>query len=290
MASRAVFGAFLKKGDCFMDKFLNKLERKIGRYAIPDLMKYICILYCAGLVINIANPAFYYNWLSLNPPMILQGQVWRLVTFLIQPPNTSLIFFIFTLYLYYMLGQTLERTWGAFRFNVYYFSGVIFTIIGAFAAYFVTGSVYLLDTYYINMSLFLAFAFIYPDVELLLMFLIPVKIKWLAYLDMAFFAYSFFIGNFGTKISVALAILNFVIFFFGFMRTHVGGAKARMQHIRRQTVRKPAGQTQARVIHKCAVCGRDSNSHPELEFRYCSKCNGNYEYCQDHLFTHEHVQ
>ena len=273
-----------------MDKFLNKLERKIGRYAIPDLMKYICVLYCAGLVINIANPAFYYNWLSLNPPMIMRGQVWRLVTFLIQPPNTSLLFFIFTLYLYYMLGQTLERTWGSFRFNVYYFSGVLFTIIGAFAAYFATGSVYLLDTYYINMSLFLAFAFIYPDVELLLMFLIPVKIKWLAYLDMAFFAYSFIIGNLGTKISVALAILNFVIFFFGFMRTRVGGAKTRMQHIRRQTVRKPAGQPQGRVIHKCAVCGRDSNSHPELEFRYCSKCNGNYEYCQDHLFTHEHVQ
>jgi hypothetical protein len=122
------------------------------------------------------------------------------------------------------------------------------------------------------------------------MFLIPVKIKWLAYLDMAFFAYSFIIGNVGTKISVALAILNFVIFLFGFMRTRVGGAKARMQHIRRQTVRKPAGQPQGRVIHKCAVCGRDSNSHPELEFRYCSKCNGNYEYCQDHLFTHEHVQ
>ena len=273
-----------------MEKFLNKMERKIGRYAIRDLMKYICVLYCAGLVISFINPQFYYAWLCLNPPMILRGQVWRLVTFLIQPPNTSIIFFIFTLYLYYMLGQTLERTWGSFRFNVYYFSGVIFTIIGAFVAYFVTSSVYLLDTYYINMSLFLAFAFIYPDVELLLMFLIPIKIKWLAYLDIGFFIYSFVVGNLGTKIAVVLAILNFVIFFFGFMRSRVGFAKARVQSARRQTIRKPSAPSAERPRHRCAVCGRDSNTNPELEFRYCSKCNGNYEYCQDHLFTHDHVQ
>ena len=273
-----------------MEKILNKMERKIGRYAIHDLMKYICVLYCAGLVISFVNPQFYYTWLCLNPPMILRGQVWRLVTFLIQPPNTSVIFFIFTLYLYYMLGQTLERTWGAFRFNVYYFSGVIFTIIGAFIAYFATGAVYLLDTYYINMSLFLAFAFIYPDVQLLLMFLIPIKIKWLAYLDIAFFIYSFVVGNLGTKIAVVLAILNFLIFFFGFMRSRVGYAKARVQSIKRQTVRKPAASSASQPRHRCVVCGRDSNTNPELEFRYCSRCNGNFEYCQDHLFTHEHVQ
>ena len=91
-------------------------------------MLYICALYVIGLVISLVNPTFYYQYLSLNPAMILKGQIWRLATFLIQPPNTSLIFFIFTLYLYYMLGRTLESTWGAFRFNVYYFSGVIFIL------------------------------------------------------------------------------------------------------------------------------------------------------------------
>ena len=233
-----------------MEKFLNKMERKFGRYAIPGLMKYICVLYIIGLFINIASPQIYYYYLSLNPYRILHGEVWRLVTFLIQSPNSNVIFFIFTLYLYYMLGQTLERVWGVFRFNLYYFSGVLFTIIGSFAAYFITGQVYLMDTYYINMSLFLAFAFVFPDMEMLLMFLIPIKIKWLAYLDIALFVYEMVIGNIGTKMAVK---------------------------------KMPSR-------HRCAVCGRTEETNPELEFRFCSKCNGNYEYCQDHLFTHTHVQ
>lgn len=95
-----------------MEKFLNKMERKFGRYAISGLMKYICVLYIIGLFINIASPQVYYYYLSLNPYRILHGEVWRLVTFLIQSPNSNVIFFIFTLYLYYMLGQTLERVWG----------------------------------------------------------------------------------------------------------------------------------------------------------------------------------
>lgn len=271
-----------------LNQFLDKMERKFGRYAIHGLMRYICVLYIIGLIAEIINPQIYYYYLSLNPEMILRGQVWRLVTFLVQTPNSSIIFFIFTLYLYYMLGQTLERTWGAFRFNIYYFAGVIFTIIGSFVAYFVTGQVYLMDTYYINMSLFLAFAFLYPDMQLLLMFLIPIKIKWLAYLDMAFFAYSFFIGNLGTKISIVMSLLNFAIFFFAFMRHKVPNLHTmKRQAAYRRAVKKPAAGI---AKHKCAVCGRTSDSNPELEFRFCSKCNGNYEYCQDHLFTHTHVE
>ncbi len=264
------------------------MERKFGRYAIYGLMRYICLLYIVGLVAEIINPQIYYYYLSLNPEMILRGQVWRLITFLIQTPNSNILFFIFTLYLYYMLGQTLEQTWGAFRFNVYYFSGVIFTIIGSFIVYFATGQVYLLDTYYINMSLFLAFAFVYPDMQLLLMFLIPVKIKWLAYLDMAFFAYSFFVGNVGTKIAIAMSLLNFGIFFFAFMRRKIPDINTlKRRNAYKKAVRKPASGISK---HRCAVCGRTSDSDPDLEFRFCSKCNGNYEYCQDHLFTHTHVE
>ena len=267
-----------------MDNFLNKMERKFGRYAIHGLMKYICILYIIGLFINVAAPQVYYYYLSLNPERILHGEIWRIFTFLLQSPNTSIIFFIFTLYLYYMLGQTLESVWGAFKFNVYYLSGVIFTIIGSFIAYFVTGNVYLMDTYYINMSLFLAFAFIFPDMELLLMFLIPVKIKWLAYLDIALFVYEIIIGSIGTKISIILALLNFVIFFFSMMKTRVSPKQMKRRAAYTKAVKKAPSK------HRCAVCGRTDETNPELEFRFCSKCNGNYEYCQDHLFTHTHVQ
>ena len=249
-----------RKGENLLEKFLNKMERKFGRYAISGLMKYICVLYIIGLFINIASPQVYYYYLSLNPYRILHGEVWRLVTFLIQSPNSNVIFFIFTLYLYYMLGQTLERVWGAFRFNLYYFAGVLFTIIGSFAAYFMTGQVYLMDTYYINMSLFLAF------------------------LDIALFVYEMVVGNIGTKISIAMALLNFVIFFFGFMRKRVSPAQMHRRAAYKKAVKKMPSR------HRCAVCGRTEETNPELEFRFCSKCNGNYEYCQDHLFTHTHVQ
>lgn len=262
------------------------MERKFGRYAIPNLMKYICFLYVIGLFVNLAAPQVYLYYLSLNPARILRGEVWRLVTFLIQSPNDNILFFVFTLYLYYMLGQTLENHWGAFRFNVYYFSGVIFTIIGSFIAYFVTGQVYLMDTYYINMSLFLAFAFLYPDMQMLLMFLIPIKIKWLAYLDIAFLIYSVIIGDVGTKIAVVIALLNFAIFFFSFMKVRVSPSQMK----RRAAYTKAVRNTSRISKHRCAVCGRTDETNPELEFRFCSKCNGNYEYCQDHLFTHTHVQ
>lgn len=273
-----------EKERVFLDKFLNKMERKYGRYAIHGLMKYICVLYIIGLFIFVAAPQVYYYYLSLNPERILHGEIWRLVTFLLQSPNTNVIFFIFTLYLYYMLGQTLENVWGAFKFNVYYLSGVIFTIIGSFIAYFITGTVYIMDTYYINMSLFLAFAFIFPDMELLLMFLIPIKIKWLAYLDIALFVYEIITGSIGTKISIILALLNFAIFFFSIMKSKATPAQMKRRAAFTRTVKKTPSK------HRCAVCGRTDETNPELEFRFCSKCNGNYEYCQDHLFTHTHVQ
>ena len=103
--------------------WLDKLERKFGRYAIHNLMYYIIILYAVGFVFQMINPSFYYNYLSLDAAAILHGQIWRIVTFIIQPPSSSLLFIIIVLYFYYVLGSNLERTWGAFRFNVYFFSG-----------------------------------------------------------------------------------------------------------------------------------------------------------------------
>ena len=271
-----------------MNQFLNRMERKFGRYAIPGLMRFVCAFYIAGLVIHYMNPLFYLRYLSLDVPSVLHGQVWRLVTFLMQAPDTNLIFFFFVVYLYYMIGQTLETTWGFFRFNVYYFTGVILTILGAFIAYFVTGQSYLMDTYYLNLSMFLAFAFLYPDTRLLLMFLIPIKIKWIAYFDIAYFAYVIITApDLGTRISALLAITNFIIFYFAFMKDRgFSPHQARRRHDYAKAVRKPQGVSK----HRCAVCGRTNDSDPDLEFRFCSKCNGNYEYCQDHLFTHQHIQ
>ncbi len=272
-----------------MEKMLTRLERRFGRFAIPGLMRYVCILYIVGLVLNFFAPNIYYSYLSLNPYYILHGQIWRLVTFLVQSPNDSIIFFIFTLYLYYMVGETLENMWGSFRFNVYYFSGVLFTIIGSFLVFFLTGHVYWMDSYYINMSLFLAFAFLFPDTKMLLMFIIPIKIKWLAYLDIALFAYEIIVGGWGTRISIIVALLNFVIFYFSLRKIRAPRGQTRRRTKYKKAVNSTLNSKKG-YKHRCCVCGRTDVTNPELEFRYCSKCNGNYEYCQDHLFNHKHVQ
>ena len=294
--------------------FLNKLERKYGRYAIKNLMKYIIILYIVGWGIALVNPIFYDSVLALDVPAILHGQVWRLITFIIMPPGNDLsLFVVFSLYLYYVLGTNLERVWGAFRFNVYFFMGVLLHIIAAFLIYFVFGISMPLTTYYLNMSLFFAFACVYPDMELLLFFLIPIKIKWLALVDGIYFILTIFFGfffeyfpipaqyklisillNLGIYPSKVIAVaalvslLNFAIFFLmtrNYKRISPNEIK------RKQTYKKAVNQTRSQnMMHKCAICGRTSESHPELTFRYCSKCAGNYEYCQDHLFTHEHVK
>ncbi len=173
-----------------MNNWLDKLERKFSRYAIPNLMTYIIILYAAGFVLNLINPTFYSQFLSLDAGKILQGQIWRIVTFIIQPPSDSLIFYcIRTVSLLYD-REAVRGAWGAFRFNLYFFSGMLFIVIGAILAYLLTGAVLPMDTWYLNLSLFFAFAALYPDIQLLLFFVIPIKIKWLAMLDGLYFVYA----------------------------------------------------------------------------------------------------
>ena len=174
--------------------WISRLERKFGRYAIPNLMYFIIILYGIGFVLDYINPYFYIQYLSLNAAEILHGQIWRIVTFLIQSPSNNLIFLIIALYFYYMIGRTLEQTWGSFRFNLYFFTGVLFHVIAALLIYLVTGQVYMLGTSYLNLSLFFAFAAVYPDMEFLLFYILPVKAKWLAWIDGAFFIWTIIQG------------------------------------------------------------------------------------------------
>ena len=288
-------------------KWLNKLERKFGKYAIQNLMFYIVALYVVGFVLSLLKPEFYYEYLSLDMYYILQGQVWRLITFIIQPPNSSVWFIIFTLYLYYMIGTQLEYIWGSFRFNFYFFMGVIFHIIAALLAYLIFGISMPMGTYYLNMSLFFAYATIYPEQQFYLMGILPIKVKWLALIDAVYFGYTIlqaFMPAYGghilygwyykvSALEAFVSIMNFLVFFLMTRNMKKYSPKERK---RKQTYRKEvqAGREQMQyengARHRCHVCGRTELDDENLEFRYCSKCNGNYEYCQDHLFTHEHVK
>lgn len=282
--------------------FLNKMERKFGRYAIPELTKYIILCYVIGYALEVfqnMTGVGIMGYLALSPYHILHGQIWRLVSWVLIPPSGLDIFTIIMLIFYYSLGTALERTWGEFRYNVYIFSGILFTVIGAFLLYFIGGlqiSLYgasIISTYYINLSIFLAFAANYPDMQVLLYFVIPIKIKWMAYLDIAYLAYNFIrvsgYGAWAVRMMILVSLLNFIIFFF--MTRNYKTISPREIH-RKQQFKKAVHPKMTPTItkHKCAICGRTENDGDDLEFRFCSKCNGNYEYCQEHLFTHTHIK
>lgn len=225
----------------------NGLRRKLEKYAIPNLTLYLIICYGIGYLMQYLVPAGY-QYLMLDPFLVLKGQVWRLVTWILIPPDSSNIFFVLiTLYLYYSLGGLLERIWGTYKYNVYLFSGLLFTILGAFVlcGYSVlmgaqptmyTG-LYLLNngsavyfgqfsTYYINMSIFLACAASIPDVQVLLMFLFPIKVKWLGIVYGIILLVNCIQGGIATWIVVIFSLLNFLVFFLrskGKMHLSVGG-------------------------------------------------------------------
>ena len=289
----------------------NRLRRKLEKYAIPNLTLYLIICYGIGYLMQYLVPAGY-QYLMLDPFLVLKGQVWRLVTWILIPPDSSNIFFVLiTLYLYYSLGGLLERIWGTYKYNVYLFSGLLFTILGAFVlcGYSVlmgaqptmyTG-LYLLNngsavyfgqfsTYYINMSIFLACAASIPDVQVLLMFIFPIKVKWLGIVYGIILLVNCIQGGIATWSVVIFSLLNFLVFFLrskGKMHLSVGQIKRQQEFHQKM---RSAGQTKGITRHKCAICGRTELDGDDLEFRFCSKCNGNYEYCQYHLFTHEHVK
>ena len=281
--------------------FLNKMERKYGRYAIHNLTKYMIGCYAIGYILVYFGQMFgcnFFQYLLLSPYHIMHGQIWRIVSWILIPPSSSnIIFVLIMLSFYYYLGTALERTWGAFRYNVYILGGMLCTVIGAFILYFISGQNEMLSlingmsfsTYYINLSIFLAFAMNYPDMEVLFMMIIPIKIKYLALLDVAYLLYDLIRGGWGTRTVIIASLLNFIIYFL--MTRNYRRISPQEIHRKQQFKKAVHPQmTPGGTRHKCAVCGRTEKDGEHLEFRYCSKCNGNYEYCQDHLFTHQHIK
>lgn len=264
-------------------KLLHNLEKRWGRFAISGLMTYIIGL--NGLVFILAlfhTPGAVVSALRFNPALIAQGQWWRLVTFVMIPPTFSPLFLVFSLYFYYMIGQALESEWGTFRFNAYYFIGVTATVITALI--FHTEA----TITYINLSLFLAFARLFPDFRLLFFFILPIKIKYLAWLNWFYIGYTILFQPFlALKVAAATAILNYLIFFGREIQTNTIHRRQIHQNRRRFLDQiKPFDAP----MHKCVICHRTERDDPKLEFRYCAKCAGDYEYCMDHLHTHQHIQ
>ncbi len=284
---------------------MSSFERKFGKYAIKNISFVLVICYAIGYLIEMLFPSFIW-YLTLNPYAIVHGQIWRLFSWILIPPSESNIFLtLLMLYFYCSIGTTLERTWGTYRYNVYLLQGMLFTIAGSFLLmgytylfngdmlavygaeyYFTVVSLYF-STYYINMSIFLAFAATFPDVSVLLMFIIPIKVKWLGILYAIMLAFSFLQGDVNVKFAIAASLLNFVVFFLTSRNLMHMNPK---QIHRRQEFKREVKKNTKITKHKCAICGRTEEDSPEMQFRFCSKCDGNYEYCEEHLYTHTHVK
>ncbi|MDF2486850.1 MAG: putative rane protein, partial [Herbinix sp.] len=256
-----------------------------------------------GLVLGVTpNNAMAYL-LSLDFPSVMEGQVWRLITWII-PINSmnGILLLAISVYVYYIIGNALENAWGAFRFNLYFFTGILFNIVSSLLTYMITGMSVSPDLSFICGTMFFAFAATYPNMQFRLYFLIPIKAKYLAWFQGAIYIYTVFTyivrGDFLLVIPLVVSFANFFIFFFAtrnYQKISPSEYKRKANYRRQMDEgKKGSNVTDFRgknVItrHKCAVCGRTELDNDQLEFRFCSKCDGSYEYCMDHLFTHEHV-
>ena len=265
---------------------------------IPNLMLYIVLGNAVVYLISaMAGNYTLYYLLRFNRTAILQGQIWRLITYPLTLMNSNILFMLISLLCYYSLGSAMERLWGTFKFNLFYFSGVL--LMDLYGMIFGCNA----DVYYLNMSLFLGFATLYPQSGFLLFFIIPVKAWVFALFDLAVI----FIGLFQTPFTAynlfpLVALGNYFLFFGKDVLNVVPLSwQNKLRKLFRKAPKQPKviqfhGNLQPKkadkpaYTHKCTVCGRTDVSDPELEFRYCSKCNGYYCYCEDHINNHTHIQ
>lgn len=290
---------------------MNNLRRKWNRFlynnsnkGIPNLMMFVSIgtlIMWIFMQIDPSNVLYYF--LRFDRDLILQGQVWRLLTYIFIPQSSGIWLFLL-LIAYYSIGRMVESVWGTLKFNLFYFCGVLLMDIGGLLLG--TNA----STYYLNLSLFVALATLYPDNRVLLMYIIPLKMKYLAWFYLLISAIDIIQGD----LSPLFALLNYFIFFgrsclnvlpggdrvgskkmnFGYRTNSKAGAnwaKTYQQRSAASHTTQPKKVVNAATYrHKCTVCGKTDVSNPELEFRYCSKCSGYYCYCQDHINNHPHIQ
>ena len=284
-------------------KYLNeKIDRfclRNPQFGIAGLMRYIVIGTVAVYFLQMFSSYESVSFLALDWSSLRRGELWRLVTFIFMPESTSPLWFALSMYFSYFIGEALETRWGKARFSLYFLSGWFLSVLsvlvgGLFFHYY---ALRLAGLNYISLAMFAAFAILYPDLQFLLFFVIPIKAKWLAIADGVFFAWiilqNLLAGNWAGAILPLLAVLNFFLFF----AQDISDFAARQRGIRkhrysRQTANfRRAAQEQKKpstAHHKCSVCGRTDVSDPDLQFRYCSRCSGYYCYCQDHIFNHTH--
>jgi hypothetical protein len=286
---------------------LKNLRSRFDRFCfrnrdkgIPNLMLYISVgTAIVYLISQVSGNYSLYSMLLFDRSLILRGQVWRLFTYALTygAGNTNLLLIAISLFCYYTLGRAMEMSWGTFRFNLFYFTGMVLMdiyclIFGGHA-----------HVTYLNLSLFLGYATMYPESGFLLFFIIPVKAWLFGLIDLAIVLLDFLTLSFPANLFSIISLANYFLFFGSDVVNLLPRSwRIRMQQKLHKTP-KPQGH---KVItfrtdapreapkpdynHRCTICGRTDVSHPDLEFRYCSRCNGYHCYCEDHINNHVHIE
>ena len=259
-----------------MERLLARLERRFGRWAIHNLTWYIVGLGAVVFVLEFAKPGFT-SMLMLDPALVMRGEVWRLITFLFIPPASGPIWILFALYLTWIFGTSLEAEWGAFRYNLFYLVGMLGTAGAAFLTKEPVSNVYL------NTTIFLAFATLFPDYTILLFFILPVKVKWLGWLAVAGLVLTIVTAPLGHKIAVVVAAANYLLFFQGTIRQTFRRGATRARSAAKRTKFQPDPPR----VRRCAICGK-GDDQPDVDIRVCSceRCGKPTEYCLEHARNH----
>ena len=284
------------------ERFCYKNRHK----GIPNLMLYIALGTAVVYVMSqIAGNFTLYYLLCFDRTAILQGQIWRLFTYPLTygAGSSNLLLIAISLFCYYTLGRVIENSWGTFRFNLFYFSGILMMdvycmIFGGYAS--VT---------YLNLSLFLSYATMFPDAHFLLFFIIPIKAWFFGLFDLLLVVLDVISNPFPTNLFSVISIANYLLFFgkdvlnllprswrtntrrtFQKRNHRSPGSGPKVIPFPNAAPSEASAVQKAPYTHRCTVCGRTDLSHPDLEFRYCSKCNGYYCYCEEHISNHTHIQ
>lgn len=253
-------------------EWINPLERRFGRWAIPHLTRWLILFQVLGYIL-IASNKEAYNLLVLNWSAVKHGEVWRLVSYLFIPNSTDFLWIIFALSLFYTIGEGLEQEWGAFRLNLFYGIGMLGSTVAAILV-----DPLPVDSIYLNTSLFIAFATVYPDFVILVFMILPVKMKWLGLISGGFFLIQLLTGSINTKVAILFAFANYLLFFGKaayekfLLKQQTGRARARFRQ-----ASEPEGQD---TFHLCVVCKRTELTNRDLHFRVAADGN---EYCEEHL-------
>lgn len=287
---------------------MKDLRRRFERFCfkhrnkgIPNLMLFITVATAAVYLFSVFTESFLlYEWLMFDRDMILRGQVWRLISYIFLDYDSNLLWMAIGLLCYYSLGNAMENLWGTLRFNLFYFTGVLMMDV-----YCMIFDCYA-SVYYLNLSLFLGFATLYPETHFRLFFIIPVKAWILALFNLVLVLAGLLQLPFGPdNLFSVISIANYFLFFgkdiinvfpvswcvriARLFRKKKGNPQPTPKRTGTIQFSNAAPRQTERYTHRCTVCGRTDVSHPELEFRYCSKCQGYHCYCQEHISDHEHI-